>query len=306
MAKHQDYLQHAYIRGEFCDFKDATVPIATNAMQYGIAIFGGVKGYKLEDGSIGILRLDDHIRRLKTSAKILRFPYDFDEKKIRNVFEKLTEKNMPLSNVYYRPFLYRSDISLSPAIAGEYDFALYMLSMGDYFDKSRGLRVCVSSWTRNNDNALPPRTKASGGYINAALAVEDATRGGYDSAIMLDSSGFVGEGAVMNLYIVRNGTIITPDVSSHILEGITRLTVLELAKEHGIPVEVRQISRTELYVADEVFFSGTATELTWCESIDGVTITDMPGKYYSKLNDAFNELVTNPKHKHLATIPIRR
>ncbi|MCA9332882.1 branched-chain amino acid transaminase [Candidatus Saccharibacteria bacterium] len=299
MASHQDYLEYAYLKGKVLPFKEANVPIATNALQYGLAIFGGVKGYLQDDGKIGILRLDDHLERLKKSAKVLRFPFDFDDEFIKQTFIDLTRKNKPKSNVYYRPIIYRSDIALSPAIAGDYDFGLYMLSLGDYFDKSRGLRVCVSSWVRNSDNALPPRTKASGGYVNAALAIEDAARGGYDSAIMLDSNGFVGEGAVMNIYIVRDGRLITPSVNSDILEGITRKTVLQLAKDNNITVEVRQISRTELYIADEVFFSGTATELTWCESIDKVEISSKPGPVYQQLNENFNAITQGKRSDFL-------
>ncbi len=302
MANHQDYLDFAYIRGEFVPFKEANVSIATNSLQYGMAIFGGLKGYRQADGSTGILRLDDHITRLKNSAKILRMPFDFDGKKIKDTFIELTKRNKPTGNVYYRPFIYRSDIALSPAVAGEYDFALYMLNVGDYFDKSRGLKVCVSSWTRNSDNALPPRTKVSGGYVNAALAIEDATRGGYDSAIMLDNTGNVGEGAVMNIFVVRDGMIITPDVNADILEGITRRTVIELAKDHGYDVIARPISRTELYLAEEVFFSGTATEMTWVTSIDGVTISDTAGPIFTKLNEAFTDLTKDTKNKLLTLV----
>lgn len=302
MAKHQDYLEHAYIRGEIVPFADATVSIATNALQYGLGIFGGVKGYKQADGSIGIFRLDDHIQRLQRSAKILHFPYEIDAKKIRNTFIELTKRNAPKGNVYYRPFIYRSDIALSPAINGDYDFSLYMLNVGDYFDKSKGLRVCISSWTRNSDNALPPRTKVSGGYVNAALAMFDATQAGYDAAVMLDSSGHVGEGAVMNLFMVRDGKIITSGITSDILEGITRRTVIELAEKLGIPVEERTIDRTELYIADEVFFAGTATELTWATSVDGTVITEQPGPIFSKLNKAFFEMLQDPKHPHLTIV----
>jgi branched-chain amino acid aminotransferase len=302
MANHQDYLEYAFLQGKFVPFKDANISIATNGLQYGLGIFGGIKGYKQENGQIGIFRLDDHIERLRKSTKILRLQYDFDASKMRETFIELTKKNAPQGNVYYRPFIYRSDIALSPAIAGDYDFALYMLNMADYFDKTRGLKVCVSSWVRNNDNALPPRTKASGGYVNAALAMHDAVSGGYDAAVMLDSSGHVGEGAVMNIYVVRDGTIITPNVTADILEGITRRTVTEFATELGIPIVERAIDRTELYVADEIFFSGTATELSWAESVDSVAISDKPGPIFQQLQQAFNTTIHNPKDDRLTLV----
>ncbi len=302
MAKHQDYLEYAYLQGKIMPFKDANISIATNGLQYGMGIFGGIKGYKQENGQIGIFRLDDHIERLRKSAKILRMPFDFDAKKIKDTFIELTEKNAPQGNVYYRPFIYRSDIALSPAVVGDYDMSLYMLNMADYFDKSRGLKVCISSWTRNNDNALPPRTKASGGYVNAALAMHDAASAGYDAAVMLDSSGHVGEGAVMNIYVVRDGQIITPNVTADILEGITRRTVTELAEKLNIPVVERAIDRTELYIADEIFFSGTATELSWAQSIDSVPICDKPGPIFTKLNEAFDKAIHDPKNPHLTLV----
>lgn len=302
MANHQDYLEFAFLQGKIIPFKDANISVATNGLQYGMGIFGGIKGYKQADGSIGIFRLDDHIERLRKSAKILRMPFDFDADKIKSTFIELTKKNAPKGNVYYRPFIYRSDIALSPAVSGDYDMTLYMLNMADYFDKSRGLKVCVSAWTRNSDNALPPRTKASGGYVNAALAMHDATTAGFDAAVMLDSSGHVGEGAVMNIYVVRDGKIITPNVTADILEGITRRTVTELAEKHNIPVVERAIDRTELYIADEIFFSGTATELSWAESVDNVAICSKPGPIFSQLNKAFDELVHDSKNPHLTIV----
>ncbi len=302
MAKQENYLTTAYIRGQVTPFVDANVSVATNALQYGIAFFGGTKGYYQKNGSIGIFRLDEHLERMARSTKILRFPYNFDVKKIKEIFIELTKLNKPNGNVYYRSFVYRSDIALSPAIDGEYDFALYMLNAGDYFDKSRGLKVCVSSWVRNSDNALPPRTKASGGYVNAALAMHDAVASGFDAAILLDSSGHVGEGAVMNFFMVRDNLIITPAVSADILEGITRKTVLELAAEIGYKVEERQIDRSELYVADEIFFSGTATELTWAESVDNVVIGREPGPVFTKLKQGFKNILNNPEDNRLTIV----
>ncbi len=302
MAGQQDYLEHAFLQGKIIPFKDANISVATNGLQYGIGIFGGIKGYKQDNGQIGIFRLDEHIERLQRSSKILRFQYDFDAKKIKDIFIELTKKNAPKGNVYYRPFIYRSDIALSPAIKGDYDMTLYMLNIADYFDKSRGLKVCVSSWTRNNDNALPPRTKASGGYVNAALAMHDAVTSGFDAAVMLDDSGHVGEGAVMNIYMVRDGVIYTPNVTADILEGITRRTITELAEKLHIPIVERVIDRTELYIADEIFFSGTATELTWVQSIDNVDIREKAGPIYTKLQEAFDQAVHDKNSPYLTLV----
>jgi len=286
-----EYMDKAYFEGEFVDFKDAKVSVATNALQYGIALFGGVKGYKLDDGRFGIFRLDDHIERLQQSARTLRFKRVWKASELKEVFIELTKQNSPTTNTYYRPFIYRSDISLSPELQGDYEFTLYMMPLGDYFDKSRGLNVEVSSWFRNTDNAIPPRTKGSGGYLNSALAVDTAKSKGLDSAIMLDGSGHVTEGAVMNLFMVRNGKIITTPNSADILEGITRKTVFQIAEDEGIEIVERMIDRSELYVADEVFFSGTATELTWCQFIDGLEVTSEMGEVTSKISDRFTNIV---------------
>ncbi len=303
MAAHQDYLPFAFFEDTIVPFSDAKISIATNGLQYGIAIFGGIKGYLQNDGSIGIFRLEDHLQRMERSAKILRFPYEFRADQIKQTFVELTKKNKPTSDVYYRPFIYRSDTALSPSISGDYSFSLHLLAVGDYFDKSRGMKVSVSSWVRNSDNALPPRTKASGGYVNAALAMHDAKTAGYDAAIMLDGEGQVGEGAVMNLFMVRDGVLYTPQVTADILEGITRRSVIELAEQAGIKTAERPIDRTELYIADEVFFSGTATELSWVEQVDGVSISTAPGKVFSEIQKRFQQATHDPKHQWLTIVP---
>lgn len=302
MATEQTYLPHAFIRGKIVPFSEANISVATNALQYGIAVFGGVKGYAQKDGSVGIFRLQDHLKRMERSTKILRFEYDFNAGRIEQIFLDLTKQNEPKGNVYYRPFIYRSDTALGPGIKGDYDLALYMLSTADYFDKSRGLKVSVSSWVRNSDNALPPRTKASGGYVNAALAMHDAQAAGYDAAILLDGSGHVGEGAVMNLFMVRDGVLYTPHISADILEGITRRSILEIAKELSIPVVERAIDRTELYIADEIFFTGTATELSWTESVDSVNISKHAGPMFTTIAAHFSEKTHDPKNPWLTIV----
>lgn len=290
MSSHSNYMQYAYFEGSIVPFEDAKVSVATNALQYGIGLFGGIKGYySKERNGVNIFRLDDHIQRLINSSKILRFKKDWDKDLIKDSFIKLTEKNSPKTDVYYRPFIYRSDIGLSPELVGDYQITIYMLPLGDYFDKSRGLSAQISSWIRNSDLSIPPRTKASGGYINSALATDSAKSAGYDCAIMLDNQGHVSEGAVMNIYMVREGKIITTGVTGDILEGVTRKTVLEIAAELEIPVEQRAIDRTELYVADEVFFSGTATEISWCEKVDNIQISHKKGKITGMIEEQFKK-----------------
>ena len=297
MAGFKSY-PYAYINNRIVPIEQANVSIMTNALHYGIGIFGGIKAYDSPTGS-AIFRLDDHLLRMQQSCKILRFPYDFNIESARRKILDLAVKNNIADTTYIRPLVYRSDTNLSPGIPGEYDLAVYMLEMDSYMPRDKGVSVCVSSWQRNADNALPPRTKATGGYLNSALAINDAQESGYDSAILLDSNGNVGEGAVMNLFIVKNGTLITPTADADILEGITRRTVIELASELKIPVIERTISRSELYTADEVFFCGTAVEVSWCSKIDNVEISKKRGKLTAKISDAFDNLPTT--HPQLFT-----
>lgn len=294
MAAFQEY-PFAFIRGKVVPTTEATVSVMTNALQYGGGIFGGIKGFRAGE-QLAIFRLDDHMERMKRSCRILRFPYEFDPEKVKQNIVELTRRNKPTGTTYIRPLVYRSDTQLSPAIVGEYDLAVYMLDMPNYFDPEKGTSVCVSSWQRNADNAIPPRTKATGGYINSALAIHDANQQGFDSAIMLDAHGNVSEGAVMNIFLVQNGALVTPSTDSSILEGITRRTVLELAHEWGLPVQERVVSRSELYVADEVFFCGTAANISWCPRIDDVSFGSKPGRVTQRFIDAFEGLIeTHPQ-----------
>ncbi len=297
MAQFNPY-PFAYIQGNIVPTKDAQVSVMTNALHYGGGIFGGLKAYETDQG-VQIFRLDDHLERMRQSCKILRFPYEFDSPKIKDIIVKLAAKNKLRGTTYIRPLIYRSDTELAPDISGDYDLAVYMLEMPEYLPQAGGLSVCVSSWQRNADGALPPRTKATGGYLNSSLAIHDAKQAGFDSAILLDSNGNVGEGAVMNLFMVKNGQLITPTIESDILEGITRRTVMLLAKELGIPVLERTISRTELYTADELFFCGTAVEISWCRAVDNVEISATRGAITAKIDRAFKS--THQTHPELFT-----
>lgn len=299
MAKFSEY-PFAFIRGQVVPIEQATVSVMTNALHYGGGIFGGMKAVRHPDG-VALFRLDDHLERMRKSCLILRFPYDFDVDSVKSQIINLVKRNKPTGDTtYIRPIVYRSDTQLSPAIRGDYDLAVYMLDMPHYFDPKKGTSVCVSSWQRNSDNAIPPRTKATGGYINSALAIHDANENGFDSAIMLDEHGNVSEGAVMNIFIVRDGKLITPSTDSSILEGITRRTVLELAEEWGLPVVQRAVNRSELYIADEVFFCGTAASISWCPRIDGTKFGDNPGPTTQRFIDAFADLLRS--HPDLYTV----
>ncbi len=285
------YLDKAFHGGKIVDYKDATLPVATAAVQYGIGCFGGIRGYLQDDKRIGIFRLDDHVERLYKSAILLHFQTKFSKKDIKDAIVKTVEANKPKGDIYIRPFIYKSDTALGPTVRGEYELTVYCLSFDEYLSNDKGLSLKISSWIRIPDNAIPSRAKANGGYINASLAIEEAQSQGYDTAIMMDSRGHVAEGAVMNLFIVRDGEVITPSKDTDLLEGITRRTIIELAKEMKLPIIERSIARNELYISDEVFLSGTATGVAWVTKIDDRKIATKIGPVTKKLQARFKKLV---------------
>ena len=274
MANFDVTMDYAFFERKIVPFSEAKISIGTHALQYGTGAFGGIRGYISEDGrTINIVRLKEHTARLLRSAKLLRMDLPFTPDSLAEVVVELTKKNAPTTDTYFRPFVYKSTVSLSPKLQGlDDELAIYMLPMGDYLDTTRGQTAIVSSWTRSADNMIPSRGKFTGSYIGSAFAKDQAMAYGCDDAIMLNADGKVAEGSAANLFIVRDGTLITPPVTSDILEGITRRTIIELAGELGIPVEQRGIDRTELYIADEAFFCGTGVQVAWIEQIDGRTI----------------------------------
>lgn len=289
---------YAIFEKNIVPLEEARISIMTNALHYGIGIFGGIKVFDTPDGP-GIFRLDDHIERMEKSAKTLNFRYEFNVARIKEDILKLAKKNKINPQAYIRPIIYRSDTRISPAIEGDYDLAVYMLDMPPYYNYEEGIHVSISSWQRNSSQAIPPKTKATGGYINSALAIDEAKKLGFDSAIMLDKDGYVSEGAVMNLFLVKDGKLITPSSDNDILEGITRKTIIEIASEAKIPFAEGKIEKEELYTADEVFFCGTATDVTWCSKIDDKTISKSRGPITAKIEEEF--LALPKKHPELFT-----
>lgn len=267
-------LEYAFFEGNIVPFTEAKVSIGTHALQYGTGAFAGVRGYLAEDGkTINIFRLREHAERLLRSAKLLRMELPFTIDTLAETMVELTKANAPTSDVYFRPFVYKASVQLTPRLRNLHDeLAIYMLPMGDYLDTKRGQKAIVTSWTRASDNAVPSRGKITGSYINSAFAKDQAEEMGADDAIMLNADGKIAEGSSCNFFIVRDGVLITPPINSDILEGITRRSVLQLATELGIPTEQRAIDRSEIYIADEAFFCGTGVQLAWIEKIDGRTI----------------------------------
>lgn len=291
-----DSYPYAFFEGREVPIEEAKLSIMTNSLNYGGGVYGGIKAIETGNG-MAVFRLKDHLKRLKDSVTVLGFPFELDTAKTEEIILKLARKNQVRGTTYIRPLVYRSDTMLAPDIEGEYSLAIYMVHMPEYFDPSKGLDVCVSSWQRNSENTIPPRTKATGGYINSALAINEAHKKGFDSAIMLDKNGHVSEGAVMNIFLVKNSKLITPSPQSDILEGIVRKTVLEMAAEMNIEVEERIVDKDELYTAEEVFFTGTAANITWCKTIDKRLISEKAGPLTAEFIKGFADLPkTHPQY----------
>ncbi len=299
-------LEYAFFQGKIVPFADANVSIGTHALQYGTGAFAGVRGYLDEDGqSVNIFRLPEHSQRLMNSAKLLRMELPYAPEDVARIIVELTEKNAPSGDIYIRPFLYKPAVQLTPRLRGIGDeFAVYQMPMGDYLALDRGQKAIIASWVRIPDAAIPSRGKLSGAYVNSAFAKDEAMESGADEAIMMNTAGKIAEGSGCNLFIVRHDRLVTPPFSSDILEGVTRRSIMKIAKNAGIHVEVREIDRTELYLADEAFFCGTGVQIAWIEAIDGRTIgTGKAGPVTEQLRDTFFDIVRgkNQQYAHWLT-----
>ncbi len=295
------YFPYAFFQGKVVKNEDAKVSIMTNALQYGTAIFGGIRSYYNENNGkpfISVFRIDDHYTRFLNAIKIIGVTLGYNKEQLIDITLKLLKKNNPHTDAYIRPFAYAGSINLSPNLTrdNKFDLAIYTIPLGDYLPTDKGLSAKVSSWRRVSDNAIPARAKISGSYINSALARKEAADYGFDEAIFLTEDGHVAEGSAENIFIVRNNTLITPATSDEVLEGITRRTIMEIAKSLNIPVEVRSIDRSELYVADEAFFCGTGVQVAWISSIDGRMLGNgKRGSITGQIQDTYFEVVRGQK-----------
>ena len=261
----------AYLDGEFVPMTEAKISIATHAFNYGTGCFEGIRGYwNAEHGELYLLWLVEHFERLERNARLFRMALPMGPRELSDMAVELVRSNGYREDVYLRPVAYKASPVIRVGLLGLVDgFCCFTAPMGDYHDIRKGLAVTISGWRRNDDNAIPPRSKATGGYLNAALAVADAQAAGYDEAILLTRDGHVSEASAANLFLVRDETLITPDVTSDILPGITRQTVMSLAERLGIPAVERAVDRTELYMASELFLCGTGVQIAPVTSVDG-------------------------------------
>ncbi len=301
MATSLDLTQStALLRDKFVPFSEANLSIASSPMLYGLCVYSTFSvNWNEAEQQLYAFRMRDHYERLVRSCRIMGFK-DFAEQMSFSKFESqmldLLRKNEVREDALVRIMVFIDEIAAGTRIDGlDIAFTAYVYPMGEILSLD-GVSACVSSWVRNNDNMIPPRAKVNGAYVNSALMKNEALLNGYDEAIALDSLGHVAEATVMNLYLVRNGKLVTPHAQADILEGITRNTIIKLAADLGIEIEERNVDRTELYIADEAMFVGSSARVTPVISIDKRPVGDgTPGKITQQIAKAYHEIQIGSK-----------
>ena len=261
----------AFFRGEFVPLRDAKINVMTHGFNYGTAVFEGIRAYwNADEEQLFALELVPHFERIRASARLLMMEVRHSAQELAEITLELLRRDGLREDVYVRPIIYKSSETIGVRLHNlDADITIFAVPFGQYIDTEGGIRAQVSSWRRTDDNAIPARGKITGAYVNGALAKSEAQLNGFDEAIVLTADGHVSEGSAENLFIVRRGTLVTPPVTDNILEGITRARLLEIARDElGVPVQERQIDRTELYVADEVFLCGTGAQISPVIEID--------------------------------------
>ena len=285
----------AFFQGNFVPLEEAKIPITTHAFMYGTAVFEGVRGnWNADQGELYIFRLREHVARLRQNAKILRMAIKYTDDELCDIVTELARRSDYREDVYIRPIVYKSESVIGPRVHNVADDILFFeIPLGAYVDSDAGMTAAVSSWRRVDDNMIPARAKVNGLYVNNSLAKTEAQTNGFDEAILLNQDGHVSEGSGENIVLIRRGKLITPPPADNVLEGITLETVAQVAKDLGYEFEARTIDRTELYIADEVFMTGTAAHVTPVLSVDRVPVGDgKPGRITRELQRAYFDAIT--------------
>jgi len=293
---------YAFFHKQFVPLSEAKIGVLTHALHYGTACFEGIRGnWDSRQKRFCLFRLQDHYERMIGGCRILKIDLPYSVDKLCHLTGQLVEKSGYEEDVYIRPLAYKSSEALGVRLHNlEDDFFIIVTTLPPYLDADNGVRCCISSWRRVDDTMIPPRGKICGSYVNSALAKTEALDNGFDEAILLTQDGHVSEGSGENIFLVLEGKLITPPGSDNILVGVTRDTVMKLAKnELELDTIERQVDRSELYVADECFFTGTAANVTPILEIDHRPIgTGKIGKVTAKLQKLFAEVMVgrNPKY----------
>ena len=299
-----DLPKHVFFEGKIVPFEEAKVSVATHAFNYGTAVFGGIRGYwNDEKKKLYIFRPYDHYRRLLNSGRMMNMQIPFDEESLIQLTLDLVRTEGWETDIYIRPLIYKADLGIGVRLHDLRDeLTIFSMPFQQYVKNDTNAHVTISSWRRLDDNMIPARGKISGAYANSALIKTDAQRAGFDEALVLNQNGHISEGSAMNVFMVRDGAVFTPPVTDNILEGITRRTATELVRnELDLEVMERPIDRTELYVCDELFMTGSAAEIVAITKVDYRPIgTGVMGPVTSKLREIFNGVIRakNPKYSH--------
>ncbi|MBB3182394.1 branched-chain amino acid transaminase [Variovorax sp. Sphag1AA] len=295
-----------WMDGDLVDWRDAKIHVLTHTLHYGCGVFEGVRAYNTVNGT-AIFRLQEHTERLFNSAKILRMKIPFSQEQVNEAQKQVVRVNN-LESCYLRPLVWIGSEKLGVSPKGNTIHSMVAAwSWGAYLGEEglkQGIRVKTSSYTRHHVNITMTQAKAVSNYSNSILANMEAVDDGYDEALLLDSAGFVSEGAGENIFVVKGGVVYTPDLSAGALNGITRNTILHICKDLGVEVVQKRITRDEVYIADEAFFTGTAAEVTPIRELDRVQIgIGSRGPVTEKIQNAFFDIVNgrNPKYAHWLT-----
>lgn len=298
-----------YFENRFVNEEEAKISIKTNSFHYGTAVFEGIRAYyNRENDTMYGLFFKEHYQRLLQNMRILNMEIEESVDQLVEITAELIKRNNHKEDIYIRPIAYFSDLAIGPKLIGyTAKIAIYTLPLGDYIDTNKGIKAKVSSWIRLSDNMIPPRLKVTGAYVNSAMAKTEALLNGADEAIVLNQRGYVSEGSAENIFIVRKGKLITPPVNDDILEGITRAAIMQIAKDLSIEVVERSIARTELYIADEVFFCGTGAQISPVIEIDNKKIGNGEvGPITKKIKDIYFDAVRGKLEKYRDwVIPIK-
>ncbi|MBB3194860.1 branched-chain amino acid transaminase [Roseateles terrae] len=296
-----------WMDGELVDWRDAKIHVLTHTLHYGCGAFEGVRAYQTDQGT-AIFRLREHTERLFNSAKILRMKLPFTIEQVEEAQKQVVRENQ-LASCYLRPLTWIGSEKLGVSPKGnKIHLMVAAWAWGAYLGEEglkRGIRVKTSSYTRHHVNITMTQAKTVSNYTNSILANMEATDDGYDEALLLDASGFVSEGAGENLFVIKNGVVYTPDLSAGALNGITRNTIFHICQDLGLKLVGKRITRDEVYIADEAFFTGTAAEVTPIRELDRLEIgIGSRGPITEKIQSAFFDIVNgrNPRYAHWLTL----
>lgn len=298
---------YAYFRGEIVPYSEAKLGVLTHGLNYGTAVFAGVRAYWNEEHEqLYVFRPADHFQRLLQSAKVMCMDFDHSPESLTKLTLKLLRKEGYRRDIYIRPLAYKADEIIGVKLHDLIDeITIAALPFDTYVANDTNAHVTFSSWRRLDDNMIPARGKVSGAYANSALIKTDAVKSGFDEALVLTQDGHVSEGSAMNIIMVRNGVLVTPSITENILEGITRRTVIDLARQElGIATIERPIDRTEIYMSEELFMTGTAAQIVAITQVDHREIgTGKMGPIAARLKELYQQVVRGnlPKYNHWTT-----